>query len=165
RRHFTQVTGITGTVQQVVAGGQHSFILTDKGLYACGSNMLGQLGLGDNQDRAHFTQVTGMTGTVQQIGAGGYNSFIFTDKGLYGCGINNGNQLGHEGHLTTFQPIPAITPKAIKANGKHYQPFTRLIKASETLTFFSQTPSSNTIAQTPGSQEQQALEDLVTSRV
>ncbi|MDF2866960.1 MAG: hypothetical protein K0S11_430 [Gammaproteobacteria bacterium] len=113
-----------------------------------------------------FRQVVNITGTPQQVATSPTHTFILTDKGLYACGLNNSGQLGlgHVQNVTTFQPVPVI-PQTIKANGKHYQPFTRLIKASETLTFFSQTPPSNAMAQTPGSQEQQAQEDLVTSRV
>jgi alpha-tubulin suppressor-like RCC1 family protein len=42
---FYQLINLAGTVQQISIGDEHILILTDRGLYGCGNNEFGQLGL------------------------------------------------------------------------------------------------------------------------
>ena len=78
-------------------GGYHTFIIKNDGsLWACGYNNKGQLGLGDNTDRATFTQVTtNINNDVKQVACNGQHSFIIKiDGSLWCCGDNQYGQLG-----------------------------------------------------------------------
>jgi len=88
------------------AAGNHIFILAGKGLYACGNNSFGQLGLGDNKNRDCFYEVPHIEGTIQQVMANVSHTFILTDQGLYTCGNNSDGQLG----LGDNQPRYHFTP-------------------------------------------------------
>ena len=72
----------------------HSLILENDGtLWGCGQNNVGQLGLGDNNNRNIFTQVT--TNDVKSVYCGWYHTFILENDGtLWGCGYNDCGQLG-----------------------------------------------------------------------
>jgi alpha-tubulin suppressor-like RCC1 family protein len=60
----TEVPGVNGVVA-VAAGNFHSFVLSRDGTgMACGNNHMGQLGLGDTDDRDTFTVVAGLRGVV-----------------------------------------------------------------------------------------------------
>ncbi|HJN38540.1 MAG TPA: hypothetical protein QF353_07205, partial [Gammaproteobacteria bacterium] len=89
------------SIEKVMAGGEHSF-LKGKGkdgedkLYACGKNDIGQLGLGDMNNRNQWTEVILSKGfTIDRYG----HSFL-KGKGadgedtLYALGLNNHGQLG-----------------------------------------------------------------------
>ena len=93
------------TIENVLAGGDHSF-LQGKGkdgedkIYASGSNMHGQLGLGNFTKRTEWTEVTLPRGfSVEKVLVGDYHS-ILKGKGkngedkLYASGSNHFGQLG-----------------------------------------------------------------------
>jgi alpha-tubulin suppressor-like RCC1 family protein len=96
-----------GTIQKVVAGADHTLVLTDKGLFACGNNSVAQLGLGHKNKCSTLAPVSPLLGTIQQVAAGGLHSLIFTDQKLYTCGGNRFGQLGlgHTDNHLTFTPI------------------------------------------------------------
>ena len=82
---------------KVVAGSSHSLHLTSDGrVYACGNNMYGQLGVGDNNNLSTFTLVpTTTTAPIISIVAGTFHSFLLTSDGrVYACGYNGSGQLG-----------------------------------------------------------------------
>jgi alpha-tubulin suppressor-like RCC1 family protein len=82
-----------------VTGSDHTLVLTDQGLYACGGNTFGQLGLGHDNDCTTLTPVTQRPpGTIQQVVTGSNHTLVFTDQGLYTCGSNYHGQLGL-GHI------------------------------------------------------------------
>ena len=101
---FTQVTtNINNDVKQIACSGGHTFILKNDGsVWGCGSNLSGQLGLGDNDTNTHktFTQVTtNINNDVKQIACGGANTAGFTfiiknDGSVWVCGSNSYGQLG-----------------------------------------------------------------------
>jgi len=80
-------------VRGIAAGRDHSPILKEDGsLWACGSNVYGQIGNGSTIDRLVPVKVA--TG-VKTIVADGYFSFaIKTDGTLWGWGLNTSGQLG-----------------------------------------------------------------------
>lgn len=84
-----------GSIQQIILSDATSFLITNLGVYACGSNSLyGQLGLGDNRNRNRFTLVNDIPGNIKQVAAARFYTFILTDTGLYACGDNHHGQLG-----------------------------------------------------------------------
>ena len=73
----TRITALLGPAAAVVAGAQYSLILLANGdAYACGSNVRGQLGLGDTLDRLTPTRITTLPGPVAAAAAGGGDSFL-----------------------------------------------------------------------------------------
>ncbi|MDR0664162.1 MAG: hypothetical protein LBF86_01385 [Helicobacteraceae bacterium] len=96
RATFTEVTSLNGkNITAVAAGAYHTIALDDSGkVYAAGFNLYGQLGFGDNNNRAVFTEVTGL-GAITAISAGDDHSLALDDNGKgYATGRNNFGQLG-----------------------------------------------------------------------
>ena len=91
-------------IEKVMAGGYHSFLKGTVGgqdkLYGCGANYVGQLGLGDNDDRTRWTALDIPPGFRLEQVAVGYNHSFLKGKGkvgediLYASGKNNEGQLG-----------------------------------------------------------------------
>ena len=84
--------------RSIVSRGQSSFVrYNDGSLWACGYNVSGCLGLGDNSNRNRFTQVTtNINNDVKQV-ACGYNGYAFivkNDGSLWSTGYNYTGQLG-----------------------------------------------------------------------
>ena len=86
-------------IVQVIAGGAHSFILTEDGeVYAFGNNGFGRLGLGDSNIRKVPTKIDSShygNKKIVQVIAGGAHSFVITeDNDIYVFGYNGNGQLG-----------------------------------------------------------------------
>ena len=86
-------------IVQVIAGGAHSFILTEGGeVYAFGNNGFGRLGLGDSNIRKFPTKIDSShygDKKIVQVIAGGAHSFVVTeDNDIYAFGYNGNGQLG-----------------------------------------------------------------------
>ena len=96
RTVFTQVTTNANNIKQVYCGYQHTLILKNDGtLWGTGSNIGGQLGLGDKTDRKTFTQITANTDNIKEIYCGvNHNLILKNDGTLWGCGGNGAGQLG-----------------------------------------------------------------------
>jgi alpha-tubulin suppressor-like RCC1 family protein len=92
-------------VVAVAAGESHSFALSRDGtVMACGMNGVGQLGLGDTDDRDTFTVVAGLRGVVD-IDAGQKHTIAATvEGGLYTWGT--GRAIGHGGDDETQRLVP-----------------------------------------------------------
>lgn len=87
-----------GNIISVSCGYNHTMILTTIGLYGCGNNNDGQLGIDipyDNKTKK-FLKINNKTydGDIIQLYCGTNNSIIVTSNGLYGCGENRAGQLG-----------------------------------------------------------------------
>lgn len=96
-------SGILGkTIKLINCGNNYSFLITNdttNNLYSCGSNSLGQLGLGDTANRNNFNNVvSGISGKrVLSASGGGGQSLILTNdisNNLYGCGDCGSGKLG-----------------------------------------------------------------------
>jgi alpha-tubulin suppressor-like RCC1 family protein len=74
-----------GTIKKIVVSNQRSFLLTDKGLFVCGLNKYGALGLGNRQQCSTFTQVVFEEdiGQIKDINAEYHYTLVLTDKGLF----------------------------------------------------------------------------------
>lgn len=84
-------------------GGEHILIITNDGLYGCGSNKFGQLGLDQSLYRV-FTKINILN--VFAISCGALHSMVLTSEGLYSSGSNHGGQLGlDDKSVKTFQKI------------------------------------------------------------
>lgn len=66
----------------IAAGSNHSLALSDKfNVYACGYNLKGQLGLGDEKSRTIWTHVNKLAGKkITRIYAGGNHSWAVLGK-------------------------------------------------------------------------------------
>ncbi|XP_075404536.1 secretion-regulating guanine nucleotide exchange factor isoform X5 [Tenrec ecaudatus] len=101
-----------GCVRRITGGGGHSAVVTDGGgLWVCGLNKDGQLGLGHTEDVLHFTPCTSLLGCpVQQVACGWDFSIILTEGGqVLSCGSNLFGQLG-----VPHGPQRCVVPQAIE---------------------------------------------------
>ena len=74
-------------VQSVSCGRQHTLIIANDYLWACGNNERGQLCLGSKERKMKFTQSS--FSEIKKICAGGYHSLFQNSEGdIYGCGSN-----------------------------------------------------------------------------
>lgn len=110
--NFVPVAGLPdGKIYQILAGYLHNIVWSEHGLFACGSNMFGQLGLGDTKNRCSFTLITVPPfGVIEQIAVGGLHTVIKTDQGLFVCGANKYGQLGlgHNEECTSFTRVTLL---------------------------------------------------------
>ena len=73
----------------------HTAIITERGLYVCGKNGYGELGLGHKINRDNWTKIRKLPGNFPQNVICGPNcSFLVTEKGIFACGYNRMRQLG-----------------------------------------------------------------------
>jgi alpha-tubulin suppressor-like RCC1 family protein len=99
-------------VVQVVAGGDHSMVLTRDGtVFTWGWGMLGQLGHGDTDSQNVPKQVESLT-NVTDIAAGGAHNLAVEEGGaVYTWGYNNYGQLGLGDHGEgTRRLVPTVVP-------------------------------------------------------
>lgn len=82
------------SVNTLSCGYKFTLLLTNRGLYGCGSNKFGQLGTGTfNTCYAGFKKIDEIN-DILSISCGGHFSFIITKTGLWGSGNNMYGQLG-----------------------------------------------------------------------
>ncbi|XP_037258063.1 secretion-regulating guanine nucleotide exchange factor isoform X4 [Falco rusticolus] len=84
-------------VKSITGGGGHSAVITGSGgLFVCGHNKDGQLGLNHTEDVLCFTLCTALSGfCVKQVACGWDFTIILVGSGLVlSCGSNNFGQLG-----------------------------------------------------------------------
>ena len=83
---------------RIAAGGHHTLCVNAGGrVHACGNNNLGQLGVGDKENRVVPTLITGLlkTKTVVQVTAGYFHTACLTADGLiFVCGAGVQGQMG-----------------------------------------------------------------------
>jgi alpha-tubulin suppressor-like RCC1 family protein len=115
------LSGATGPVTAIAAGGAHSLALTSTGqLYAFGDDQKGQLGSADTNTNPHATPtpvgVPGATGPVARVAAGAEHSLAVTSTGqLYAFGDNHYGELGNTTNNNTDNPNP--TPELVTLPG------------------------------------------------
>ena len=98
-------------IKQIACGTNHTFILKNDGsIWSCGLNHVGQLGLGDTDNRTTFTQVTtNINNDVKEVSCGYYRTFILKNDGsIWSCGNNDRGQLGL-GDATTRTTFTQVT--------------------------------------------------------
>ena len=78
------------TVFQVACGAAFTMIITSDGLYACGANEAGQLGVGDLLSRTVPTKVILSSCHIEVLSLSLANDYalILTNDGVYACGSN-----------------------------------------------------------------------------
>ena len=106
------------SVVMAACGDKHTLVVTqDGGLWACGNNRNGQLGLDDKRNRLVFERVGGATGAalhrarVLTAAAGGEHSVAVTEDGaLWTWGEAIRGMLGHNDDDVRF--VPTLVPQA-----------------------------------------------------
>jgi alpha-tubulin suppressor-like RCC1 family protein len=112
-------------IKNVVCGAEHSIIITgnlnliketEKGVFSCGNNNFGQLGLGNTTKQTTPQLISSLKNEkIKNVVCGGQHSFVITGKfkfikeienGVYTFGSNNCGQLGLEN--TTKQTTPQL---------------------------------------------------------
>jgi len=113
-----QITAIRNCrVVNVSCGAHHTLLVTDSGrLFSFGFAACGQLGHGDQTNRAVPTEVRSLSNErVVNCAAGAHHSLAVTDRGgVYSFGLGHTGQLGHgeeNTQLITYQ----LTPKRVRS--------------------------------------------------
>ena len=104
------------SIYMVSCGAYHTMFLTSDGLYVCGQNDAGQLGLGHYDENDGITKVT-FSETIAWVGCGDYHTIVLTASNkLYGFGTNANGQLGlppkhwMRMRVRDFYPSPVLIP-------------------------------------------------------
>ncbi|XP_058993646.1 secretion-regulating guanine nucleotide exchange factor isoform X3 [Mustela nigripes] len=99
-------------IRRITGGGGHSAVVTDGGgLFVCGLNKDGQLGLGHTEDVLYFTACRSLLGCpILQVACGWDFTIILTESGqVLSCGSNCFGQLG-----VPHGPRRCVVPQAIE---------------------------------------------------
>ncbi|XP_034502208.1 secretion-regulating guanine nucleotide exchange factor isoform X4 [Ailuropoda melanoleuca] len=99
-------------IRRITGGGGHSAVVTDDGgLFVCGLNKDGQLGLGHTEDVLYFTACRSLLDCpIQQVACGWDFTIILTESGqVLSCGSNSFGQLG-----VPHGPRRCMVPQAIE---------------------------------------------------
>jgi alpha-tubulin suppressor-like RCC1 family protein len=111
----------------VRAGCNHSAFLTTHGLYMCGLNDSGQLGLGDTQDR--HTPVRLLVRNEQReavevldVALGSHHTLVRTARAIYSFGCNKQGQLGLGDTTMRIQPTLVREVMRQENKGGHFSP-------------------------------------------
>lgn len=107
----TLVTGINGTIKELINDSSIYAITEDNSLYAWGSNDSGQLGVGDEVHKNIPTKVN-LPGKIKEFTGGSYA--IMEDGSLYAWGYNYSGQLGVGDDLDRNTPTKVNLPSKIK---------------------------------------------------
>ena len=92
-RDIPQMISMRKRVVDVAIGGEHTLLLLEDGtVYGCGSNNVGQLGLGIRQSTSTATKIASLD-SVLSISSGHSHSLFMTLNGLYNTGSNQYRQL------------------------------------------------------------------------
>ncbi|XP_062054072.1 secretion-regulating guanine nucleotide exchange factor isoform X4 [Lepus europaeus] len=106
-------------IRRITGGGGHSAVVTDGGgLFVCGLNKDGQLGLGHTEDVLYFTPCNSLLGCpIQQVACGWDFTILLTENGqVLSCGSNSFGQLGvpHGPQRCVIpQPIELLREKVV----------------------------------------------------
>jgi alpha-tubulin suppressor-like RCC1 family protein len=96
----------------VDCGSDHSlFLKNDSTVWACGSNKLGRLGVGDTLQRNAPAHINSLTGIIAIAGGGGHSLFLKNDGTVWACGWNYFGQLG----IGTADNNPHPTPVQVQS--------------------------------------------------
>jgi alpha-tubulin suppressor-like RCC1 family protein len=131
--------GATGTVTDIVSGGEHTLVVTSGGqLYGFGTNDFGQLGTSVNSGTtvANATPLPitlpAATGRPMRIGNGYEHSLALTSTGqLYGFGFNHDGALGIPANSGTMTPNPV--PAQVDLPGATFETVSQSVDGLQTL--------------------------------
>lgn len=102
-------------IRGMAAGGSHSIVLCDDGLYSFGAGTEGQLMHGDGETLAEPRLVEyfrGYESTIRQIVCGASHTFVLcNDWELYACGGNGCGQLGLGHKEDVWEPVQVTLPE------------------------------------------------------
>jgi alpha-tubulin suppressor-like RCC1 family protein len=82
------------TMSPVVCGEEHTMLITHQGLMACGSNALGQMGMGKLRESNVFLPVPELEGELIDVACGESHTMLITTRGLFAAGRGSSGQLG-----------------------------------------------------------------------
>jgi len=123
-KEFTEVKNIPGKIIQAAAGRSCTLILSTEGLWVCGKNDFGELGLGNKTNRDTFTKVEDIPGKLLQVNGGDNHIMVLTSEGLWTSGGYFKGKLGLsvEGatESTTFTNLTQVENLPRRANQEEY---------------------------------------------
>ena len=96
---------LVGSLVAIFSGFEYTIVLTANGIWGCGKNDFGQLGIAqdDTTSRSILTQMKTdmLVGTPIDISSGYDHTIVLTTHGIWGCGRNNSGQLGTDDNVDT----------------------------------------------------------------
>lgn len=101
------VSGLSGGVKAIAAGGYHSCAVLTTGAVRCwGRNVYGAIGDGTTTDRHGPVAVAGLA-DIQAVTTGLFHSCAMTDTGAASCwGSNSRGQIGDGTTTDRYRPVP-----------------------------------------------------------
>jgi alpha-tubulin suppressor-like RCC1 family protein len=134
------------SVRAIACGGGQSFVMTKTNVLACGSNVAGQLGMGDRTDRASFEHIpffrkdplvdsghqssppvlveVDVSPEDVELSCGMYHTLALSGGRVYSWGIGDDGRLGHGDHESRLVPTLVNSLKdtpvtAVACGGSH----------------------------------------------
>ncbi len=119
-----------GKIVDVAIGGEHTLLLDESGnVYGCGSNIVGQLGLGTTSKSTAPTKIDGLA-SITSVSAGHSHSLFKSDNSVYFTGSNEFGQLCKE---TNGENI--LTPESLDFPGIEASVSLEAIKSSSYIVY------------------------------
>lgn len=116
------VIGLTG-ITDIAAGGGHSLFLKSNGtVWACGSNINGELGDGTTAPKNIPIQIASLSNVISIAAAGSCSYFVKSDGTVWACGFNIYGQLGDGTTINRLTPVQVTSLSnvvAVSASGVH----------------------------------------------
>ena len=117
--HFRPLNGF----KSISCGYLCVFIITTEGLFACGNNYHGQLGIGDKIEKIHGLKKIKLN-NVLKVSCGKLFNMALTKEGLFSCGWNRFGKLGigsfnNELNCSSFTKIKLQNVIAVECGGNH----------------------------------------------
>ena len=120
---FTKITSLDIVFKEISGGNLHTIALDNNGeIWICGSNSVGQLGLGDSKFRPDFVKC--LLGTkFNSISACGLDTVALDINGnIWMTGLNTSNKFGFgDKIMKQFTQLPSsVTFKSINVTDSHF---------------------------------------------
>jgi alpha-tubulin suppressor-like RCC1 family protein len=120
---------------QIDCGIQHTIVLmSDRTIYTCGANDVGQLGIGNNNNSNVLISIdaTNISGKIPiQVACGDYHTIVLmTDGSIYGSGYNSAGQIGMGNNTNYYTLTQLNTTKDIYFVKKIIKPLITNLDAS-----------------------------------
>lgn len=113
-------------ITAIAAGWAHSVFLRNDGIvWACGSNLSGQLGNGTTTNKMKPGVVFGLTGITAIAAGGDHSLFLKNDGTVWACGNNSEGQLGDGTTIGKLIPVQVdgLTGITAIAGGRRHSLF------------------------------------------